>query len=152
MTVLDLGCGDNKRDSDAVGMDMRAYPPVDVIHDIESVPWPFDADTFDGAFAYSILEHVHDLPKVMAELHRVLSPGAIVMGKVPHWSDRTAYIDPTHARFFDTRTFDYWDTTTQLGSREYFDVEYRVENVRRVRRLQFWRSRPIVFELRVIAQ
>lgn len=147
--TLDLGCGDNKRDADAVGVDIRDYPAVDVVADIED-GLPFDDGRFERVLAYSVLEHVDDLPRVMSEIHRVLQPGGVLEGKVPYWEDRTAHIDPTHVRGFDTRTFDYWDSTTRLGALDYFDAEFRIESVRRVRRIQFWRSRPIQFELRAI--
>lgn len=149
MKLLDLGCGDNKRHPGAVGVDVREYDDVDVVTDLES-GLPFGESEVDGVLAYSIFEHVEDLPGLMADLHRVCRDGATVEGKVPHWTDRNAYVDPTHVRWFDTRTFEFWDPRTELGQRGYFDAEYRVRDASRVRRLQFWKSRPIAFELEVV--
>ena len=149
-TVLDVGCGDNKRDPAAIGLDLRDYDPVDVVHDIEETPWPLETDWFDEILAYSVLEHVDDLPGVMAELHRIAKPGATIRGKVPHWKDRNAYIDPTHTQLFDERTFEFWDSTSEYGRRDYFDVEFRVRRAKRIRRVRFWKSRPIAFELEVV--
>lgn len=150
-TVLDVGCGPNKRDPAAIGLDRRAYPDVDVLADLDTeVGLPFESNRFDEILAYSVLEHVTDLPRTMAELHRITTPGATVRGKVPHWRDRNAYIDPTHEQLFDERTFDFWDPTTEHGQMEYFDVEFRVRRARRIRRVQFWNSRPIAFELEVV--
>ena len=36
---LDIGCGANKAPG-FVGMDMRALPGVDIVHDVEQYPWP----------------------------------------------------------------------------------------------------------------
>lgn len=147
---LDVGCGNNKREDGAVGMDLRRYDDVDLVYDIENTPWPFDDGTFERVLTYSVLEHVEDIPRVMAEIHRVSTDGATVTGKVPHWKDRHAYVDPTHCQLFDTRTFDYWDSTTEYGQLDYFDAEFRVEEARRIRRVKFWKSRPISFELAVV--
>lgn len=147
--TVDIGCGDNKRDPDAVGVDFRDTDDVDLVHDIED-GLPFASNTVDRVYAYSVLEHVEDLPGVMAELHRVCRGGAIVEGKVPHWKDRNAYIDPTHVRFFDERTFYFWDSALFPHQPSYFDVEYRVQRSSRIWRVQFWKSRPIWFELEVV--
>jgi len=147
--LLDIGCGDNKRDARAVGVDRRPYEDVDVVADLER-GLPFAADSVDGVLAYSVLEHVADFPGLMADLHRVCRSGAVVEGKVPHWTDRNAYVDPTHVNFFDERTFGFWDPTTEFGERGYFDAEFRVRTAKRIRRVQFWKSRPIEFELEVV--
>lgn len=148
--ALDIGCGNNKRDETAVGMDIRDYDDADVIHDLSETPWPFDDNEFERIDAYSVLEHIEELPAVMAEIHRVAKDGAIVRGKVPHWKDRNAYIDPTHTQLFDEQSFEFWDSTSEYGQREYFEVEFRVRKSQRIRRAQFWKSRPIEFELEVM--
>ncbi|NHN48718.1 class I SAM-dependent methyltransferase [Halostella sp. JP-L12] len=148
--ILDIGCGKNKREPKAVGLDIRDYDPVDVVADIDREELPFESDRFERILTYSVLEHMENLPSVMEKIHRIAEDGAVVEGKVPHWKDRNAYIDPTHKRFFDERTFDYWDPTTEYGDLEYFDVEFRVRRSQRVRRLQFWKSRPIEFKLEVV--
>lgn len=147
-TVLDIGCGKQKQ-SGAVGVDIRDYDAVDVQTDIEQ-GLPFDDDAFAVARANSVLEHVEDLPGVMREIHRILEPGGRLVGKVPHHQDRNAYIDPTHSRLFDERTFEFWDSTTEFGEREYFDAEFRVRESSRINRVLFWRSRPIEFELEAV--
>lgn len=148
-STLDIGCGNNKRDPAAIGLDLRDYDDVDVVHDLED-GLPFEANCFGEVLAYSVLEHVADLPAVMAEIHRVLEDGGALKGKVPHYRDRNAYVDPTHTQLFDTKTLEYWDSTTELGKLDYFDVEFCVCEASRIQRIQFWKSRPIVFELEAI--
>ena len=46
---------------------------------------PYDAETFDAAFSYSAIEHMRDLPSVLAELRRVLRPGGIMLHAVDPW-------------------------------------------------------------------
>lgn len=149
--ILDIGCGNNKRDPTALGLDLRNYDAVDVVADLDSEDGlPFESDRFTEILAFSILEHVEDLPAVMEEIHRIGKDGATVRGKVPHWKDRNAHIDPTHSQLLDERSFDYWDSTTEFGQLDYFDAEFRVQKAKRIRRVKFWKSRPIEFELEVI--
>lgn len=147
---LDIGCGPNKQDPDALGLDIRDYEPVDVVCDIEA-GLPLPDETFRVVYLYSILEHVEDPADLLNEIHRVCIDGAMVYGKTPHHKDRNAWVDPTHVRPFDEQVFDFWDSTTELGRRGYYpDTEYRVHKSRRIRRVKFWKSRPIEFELEVI--
>lgn len=44
---------------------------------------PFAADTFDSASVLDVLEHVPDEAAVLAELHRVLRPGGLLVASVP---------------------------------------------------------------------
>lgn len=147
--IVDLGCGPNKRPSADVGVDVRDYDGVDVVCDIED-GLPFDDGAVDRVLAYHVLEHVADLPAVMAEIHRVLVDGGTIRGKVPHYRDRDAYTDPTHKQYFSAASFDYWDAATEYGSMDYFDVGFRVRVAERVRRLRVWRSRPVRFELEAV--
>jgi hypothetical protein len=42
---------------------------IDVVHDLNTFPYPFRDNEFDEILAYSILEHVDDLVKTMDELY-----------------------------------------------------------------------------------
>jgi SAM-dependent methyltransferase len=46
---------------------------------------PFRTGSMDGALALDIVEHFEDDDAVMAELHRVLAPGASLVLSVPAW-------------------------------------------------------------------
>lgn len=145
---LDIGCGPNCEPG-YVGIDIREYPGVDIVADVES-GIPLKDNTVSRVRVEAILEHVDDMPELMSEIHRVCVEGARVTGRVPHWRDRNAYIDPTHVRPYDQRTFDFWDSTTEFGRRDYFEEEFRVHHSERVPRIAFWKSRPIKFDLEVI--
>lgn len=43
----------------------------------------FESDSFDLILSLEVLEHVFDLPKALAEIHRVLKPGGIHVFTVP---------------------------------------------------------------------
>lgn len=54
---LDIGCGASKTEG-FIGMDVRPLPGVDIVHNLEKYPWPFDDETFDLVHASHVLEHI----------------------------------------------------------------------------------------------
>lgn len=96
--VLDVGCGTGKHPG-ALGIDVSADTDADVVHDLDSVPWPVDDDGFDQVLLQDVVEHLHDLYAVMAEVYRVCRPGARVHLRTPHFSSTLAYSDPTHVHY-----------------------------------------------------
>ena len=97
---LDVGCGAQKIEN-AIGVDYRAFPGVDVVFDLNSSqPWPFPDDTFSYIHACHVIEHLHDTLRFFVEIHRVAKHGAIVHIETPHYSSRDSWIDPTHVKHF----------------------------------------------------
>lgn len=107
MKVLDLGCGCSKWPG-AIGVDVNSNSAADVIHDLNSFPYPFQDSQFDVIRCNSILEHLDDIVKVMEELYRIAKPGAAIKIHVPYFASVDAFTDPTHKRFFSARSFDYF--------------------------------------------
>lgn len=107
MSVLDFGCGQAKTPG-SVGMDLFPGDGVDVVHDFNVFPYPFEADTFDEIVCNSSLEHVDDFIRTVVELHRISKPGALLKVSAPHFSGPDAYRDPTHKTFFAYTTFDFF--------------------------------------------
>lgn len=105
---LDIGCGEHRQPG-FLGMDKQALPGVDVVHDLEDIPWPFPDDCLDRALISHILEHVHDLLAFMAEVHRVCKDGAHVFVSTPYWQSMGAWSDPTHVRAITENSLWYWD-------------------------------------------
>jgi len=60
-----------------VGLDQRAGDGVDVRGDGYALP--FGSGTFGGAICSEVLEHVWEPPRMLAELRRVMRPGAWVI-------------------------------------------------------------------------
>lgn len=107
LLVLNLGCGKDIR-PDAVNVDYRPLPGVDVVHDLDQ-PWPWK----DGSVAYvkasHVFEHVADPVLFMTEAWRVLTDaGGLLDIRVPYWQHVYAYTDPTHRRFCTHLTWEYW--------------------------------------------
>lgn len=116
MRVLNLGCGHAKRDfpeaaraSEIVGVDVSPASQADVIHDLDRFPYPLDSDSFDLILLQDVIEHLENIPAVLAEVYRVARPGAIVRIRTPHFSSWYAYNDPTHRHVLGAFALDGFD-------------------------------------------
>lgn len=117
MRVLNVGCGTAKFDfpeasgaTEVVGVDINPSSEADIIHDLNRVPWPFDADRFDLVIMQDVIEHLSDVRAMLGEAHRVLRNRGTVRIRTPHYSSSYAYNDPTHIHFFGSFVFDAFDT------------------------------------------
>ncbi len=102
---LNIGCGRVHR-AGAVNLDISPDVGADVVHDLNCLPWPFHDGQFEQIYAYDVLEHVNDVPRVLEEIHRVSRPGALLHVTVPHFSSANAFTDLTHRHYFSWRSFD----------------------------------------------
>jgi ubiquinone/menaquinone biosynthesis C-methylase UbiE len=101
--ILDLGCGTGEIAAaiDHLGYQITACDLADEMIDIArrsyagtSVNWvclepdwedlPFEDSSFDGVVASSVFEYLDDVPRVAAELARVLRPEGILLLTVPN--------------------------------------------------------------------
>lgn len=94
---LDLGCGKGKR-PDFIGVDVRKFDGVDIVHDLRKTPWPWKPNSVDEVFSSHFVEHLTGLERVgfFNELYRVMKVGAPAQIITPDWSNSCAYGDWTH--------------------------------------------------------
>ncbi|MBZ0271145.1 class I SAM-dependent methyltransferase [bacterium] len=104
--ILDLGCGPGKAPG-AFGVDRRALPGVDLVHDLAIRPWPIESGAYDRIVIRHVIEHVDDVIGFFDEVHRVAANGATVEIVTPHFSNRCAYLDPTHRHTFSARFLEF---------------------------------------------
>lgn len=108
MRRLNLGCGHDVRPG-YVNLDVVEFPGVDVVHDLNVLPLPFDDSEFDEILCSNVLEHVDYVP-LLGELHRILRPRGRIRIGVPHFTSRILWIDPTHRHGFSAQTFTFFVT------------------------------------------
>jgi SAM-dependent methyltransferase len=104
---LNIGCGPDIK-PDYINLDSLKLDGVDVVHNLNRIPYPFPDGQFDEIHASHVLEHVDDLIAVMGEIRRLLRPGGRLIARVPHFSCGVSYRDPTHRRLFSHFTWDYF--------------------------------------------
>lgn len=123
---LNLGCGRNPMEG-FVNLDRAALPGVDVVHDLEQFPLPFDDDTFDEIIGVDLIEHITDALGLMQELYRIAKPGARCVFALPYGSSDDAWEDPTHVRPYFLGSWMYFAQPTywraDYGYRGDWDTE-----------------------------
>jgi len=110
---LNVGCGSRTLDG-FVNVDRVKLDGVDVVHDLDVLPWPWDDATASQIVAQDVFEHVADPVGFMTESHRILALGGSLIIKSPHFRHQDAFTDPTHRRFCTEHTWDYWIRDTVL--------------------------------------
>jgi SAM-dependent methyltransferase len=124
--VLDVGCGTRKAEPDAIGIDVHPRSVADVIWNLDEFPWPLESGAFERIHMSHIIEHVRDVERTMAEIHRVARAGADVLIVTPHFSSHNSFTDPTHVRHLAARSFQYFtgeDFATFGGANVRFSIE-----------------------------
>lgn len=98
-----------------VTVDIEPNHGVDVVHDLNVTPWPFEADTFDEVHGYEVLEHLGQQGDVKSffatfyEIWRVLKPDGILCATVPDWKSMWAFGDPGHTRLINAGSLVFLD-------------------------------------------
>jgi hypothetical protein len=128
MKPLDIGCGRAKTPG-AVGIDRVALEGVDIVHDLDSFPWPIEDDSYEEVYANHFLEHVSDIVKTLGEIHRISVPDARVFVRVPHFASDNFHSDLTHKVAFGYRSFDHFACNGRIAYDFYapfkFEILYR---------------------------
>lgn len=105
--ALELGCGERKQRPDALGIDHRDLPGVDLVGDIYEVLAALPEACASEISSSHFAEHVPDLRRLVHELARVLRPGGRLEIVVPHFSNAYFYSDYTHDRPFGLYSLSY---------------------------------------------
>ncbi len=116
---LDIGCGAHKQPG-FVGLDIRALPGVDIVHDLNVHPWPLPDECVNRITCSHVVEHIP--PVAVNELGtwfpfmafmdaawRISNPGCEMMISAPYWQSPGFPQDPTHINPINETTFAYFD-------------------------------------------
>ena len=140
---LELGCGNRKRNQQALGVDILDYPDVDIVGDVYEILASFPPQSVDAVYSYHFVEHVSDVSRLLSELARVVKPNGYIEFVAPHFSNPYFYSDPTHRNFFGLYTFCYFSNNSPF-SRQVPTYDHKVEfNIDKVD-LIFKSPRPFI--------
>jgi len=119
------------------------FGPADVLHDLETFPWPWATSSVGEIVLHHVLEHLGETTGtffgVMKEMYRVAAPGATIRIAVPHPNHDDFISDPTHVRkitprgmdLFSKKKNDEWATTTLANTplARQLDVDFELVSV-----------------------
>lgn len=111
---------------------------VDVYHDLNNVPYPFDDNTFDEIHAYEVLEHCGTQGDwrfffdQFSEFARILKPGGYFVATCPLWDSPWSWGDPGHTRiiteqslmFLDQTEYEQCGTTAMTDYRGWYQADF----------------------------
>jgi uncharacterized protein YbaR (Trm112 family) len=93
--ALDFGAGRQQLDDPAIiRMDLVFDPMLDVVGDVQALP--FKADALDFVFGGAVMEHLPQPRRAIAEMYRILKPGGYVYAD---WNFLAAYHGYPHHYF-----------------------------------------------------
>ncbi len=104
---INLGCGRQYLE-DYLNCDVNPRVKADRYFDLDTFPYPLEADSATEIFMDNVLEHLEDIPRVMGELHRILRVRGTLRIIVPYAKSDWAFQDPTHKHFFTEATMNYF--------------------------------------------
>lgn len=114
---LDIGCGPNKQAPDWVGIDKRSFSSVDIIHDLEIIPWPIPDECVLVSVASHLVEHINPASggfiDFMDEVWRITKVDGEFAISCPHGSSQGYLQDPTHCNALNEVTWAYFDPLEQ---------------------------------------
>ncbi|MFB6226478.1 MAG: hypothetical protein ABEJ02_03945 [Candidatus Paceibacteria bacterium] len=116
---LNIGCGNDIKE-EYVNLDYFSGKGIDVVHDLEKFPYPFDNDQFEEILMDNVLEHLFNTEKVMEELVRISQDGATIKIMTPHCKSSVAWGDITHKTAFSADSFKHYEGSAyaESGSKE----------------------------------
>ena len=108
---LNLGSGRELKEG-YINIDCGDYADLQV--DLEVAHLPFPKGSVTHILASHVFEHLNNFPKLMNELHRVMSHKGKLDMRVPCYPAAECFHDPSHVRVFTNRTMEYFHKGTFL--------------------------------------
>jgi SAM-dependent methyltransferase len=138
-----LGCGSRREKllshpehptfENVTTLDINTEHKPDVCWDLNELPLPFEADSFDEIHAYEVLEHLGrqgDFRFFFAEFEdfwRILKPGGFLFGTSPGTESEWLWGDPGHTRVIQPQSLIFLsqaEYTRQVGNTPMTDYRF----------------------------
>jgi len=100
---LNLGCGRRKLKGTWINVDRVKHDNVDVVHNLDTFPYPFTDNSVDYIYMHDVIEHLANPYECMIECHRILKPKGIIEIITSHKNHLSSY-DIAHKSYFTERS------------------------------------------------
>ena len=104
MKKLNFGCGTDIREG-YDNVDILKGKEIDKSFNFDKFPYPLKTSSYDYIYINNVLEHLEDPEKVLEELYRITKKNGKIKIIVPHYTNKGAYSDLSHKRFFNEVSF-----------------------------------------------
>jgi len=120
---INLGAG-NQIEKNYINHDLTKHrPEIDICFDLNDKSWLNDIlrldlcekIKFDEIKAFDVIEHLDDPINFMDNCWELLKPDGVLYLKACGWQNPNFWVDITHKRAFDIKSFDYFDPETEIG-------------------------------------
>jgi len=101
---INLGCGKGIK-KNFLNIDFEKFEGVDLIFDLNKIPYPFKKNEIEEVLMHNVLEHLNEPYQIMKEIFRICKTNARISIKVPHFSSNTVWGDIQHKRGYSIETF-----------------------------------------------
>ncbi len=127
--LLDIGCRDRKQPN-FIGMDSRKHLDVDVVHNLEKFPYPFDSESCITIKCAHVIEHIKPWLVIdfMNELWRLLKVGGQLAISAPYARSEGFIQDPTHCTMITEKTWFYFDAEHPMYD-QYKPKPWKIEHI-----------------------
>ncbi len=118
---INLGCGNDIKIGYTNHDIIKHRKEIDIAFDLNEKDWKelaFYKNSVSEIRAYDVLEHLDSPISFMDNCWLSLKKGGVLDLKVCGWKNPNFYVDITHKKAYDINSFDYFDSSTNLG-REY---------------------------------
>jgi len=135
MNKLNLGAG-NFIEPGYINHDIRKHrPEIDICFDLNGTDWTDLADSnykrlveenqFDEIKAWDVIEHLDDPVNFMNNCWNILEKEGRLKMKACGWQNPNYWVDITHKKGYDIKSFDYFDPDTAIGKEYGYYTEKR---------------------------
>jgi len=121
---LNAGCGNDIKEG-WINLDFNFHEGVDVIHNLNEVPYPFQDNTFDCIVMNMVFEELDKWEEIILELYRISKPNAVWSIIVPYYHCRTAF-NPYHKMFFHLDTFSVFSDVNRVHTSRMKPILYKI--------------------------
>ncbi len=125
MVILSVGCGERPSENNVVRLDLSSEVNPDIVWNLNTIPYPFEDNSFSEIECFDVIEHVDNIPPVLEEFHRILQPNGLIKLTTPHFSCANSFIDPTHRWHLSYFSFDYFSDEHKLSY--YSKAKYKIK-------------------------